>query len=50
MKLRQKLCSIITLGQHWFMHYVGEKRYVRCHLCGRLPESMWNWLKKRMSD
>ena len=46
MKINQKLCWWITFG-HWFKHYEGESRYVRCRLCGRLPDSMWEWLKKK---
>ena len=41
MKINKKVCRIITFGQHWFRHYPGEKRYVRCRLCGRLPKSMF---------
>ena len=41
MKINRKVCGIITFGQHWYNHYPGEKRYVRCRLCGRLPKSMY---------
>jgi len=46
MKINRKVCWMITLGFHWWKHYPGEKRYVRCCLCGRLPKSMWNTLRK----
>ena len=43
------ICKIFTLGRHWWKHYPGEKRYVRCRLCGRLPkniEKFWIWTWK----
>ena len=36
-------CQIITFRQHWWKHYPGQSRYVRCRLCGRLPKNMWDW-------
>lgn len=46
MKIPKKICWIITLSFHWWKHYPGEKRYVKCRLCGRQPKSMWNELGK----
>ncbi len=48
MKIGKIACWIITFGQHWWKHYPGEKRYVRCRLCGRKPKSMWNKLGKML--
>ena len=42
----KKLCKVLTLGRHWFKYYPGERRYVRCRLCGRLPKSMATKLQK----
>lgn len=47
MKINKKLCWVITFG-HWFKYYPGEKRYVRCRLCGRLPKSTWAWYYKHI--
>ncbi len=46
MTINQKVCRVFTFGRHWFKHYPGEKRYVRCRLCGRKPNSMWDILDK----
>ena len=42
MKINKRLCWLISFG-HWFKYYKGDKKYVRCRLCGRLPKSMWDW-------
>lgn len=42
----EKVCPVITFGQHWWKYYPGKKRYVRCRLCGRLPKSMWKIIEK----
>ena len=41
----RKICGVITFG-HWWKHYPGEKRYVRCRLCGQMSKSMWNMLQE----
>lgn len=46
MTINKKVCRVITLGFHWWKHYPGEKRYIRCRLCGQMPDSMWNTLNK----
>jgi len=45
MKINSKVCWVLTFG-HWFKHYPGEKRYVRCRLCDQTPKSMWKQLQK----
>lgn len=40
------ICKVLTLGFHWWKYYPGEKRYVRCRLCKRLPKNMWATLQK----
>jgi hypothetical protein len=46
MKINRKVCWVITFG-HWMKHYPGEKRYVRCRLCGQMPKrGMWETLRR----
>lgn len=42
MKMKKLICSILTLGRHWWAYYPEQRHYVRCQICGKLPESMWN--------
>jgi len=44
--MKESTCRILTLGFHWWKYYPGEKRYVRCRLCGRMPKSMWTQREK----
>lgn len=46
MKINRKVCKVITLGCHWWKYYPGEKRYVRCRLCGKQAGRMWTILTK----
>lgn len=40
------LCKLLTFGLHWWKHYPGEARYIRCRLCSRKPNSQWAVVKK----
>jgi hypothetical protein len=42
------LCRLLTLGFHWWKHYPGERRYVRCRICGRQPGRPWQQLQKML--
>lgn len=46
MKVPKKVCKVITLGFHWWKHYPGERKYIRCRLCGFRPGYMWKILQK----
>lgn len=45
-KYKEWLCRILTLGRHWWDYYPGENAYVRCAICGKFPDSMWDILCK----
>lgn len=46
MKIPKKICWLLTLG-HWWKYYPGEKRYMRCRLCGQMPKrGMWETLRR----
>lgn len=45
-KKRWLFCKILTFGYHWWKHYPGERRYVQCRICGRLPKSQWKQFAK----
>ena len=46
MKRNKLICNILTLGLHLWKCYPGEKRCVRCCLCGQIPKSMWKQREK----
>ena len=40
------VCRILTFGNHWWKHYPGERRSVRCRICSRLSKGQWAKLQE----
>jgi len=45
LKLLRCICWLVTL-EHWWKHYPGKKAFVKCRICGKLPDYMWLTLRK----